>query len=127
MAKYKHRYSKKEIEVALRAHAGLIASAAHELGCARSTLNLYIKDHYPSLQEVLEDCVETSLDFAEGKLLQEIKAGNMTAIIFYLKTKGKHRGYVERSEFGGPNNGPITIKVEHVDSTRNGNGNGDSN
>ena len=29
-----------------------------------------------------------------------IRAGNLTAIIFFLKTQGKSRGYSERSEFG---------------------------
>ena len=39
-----------------------------------------------------------SLDYAESKLLENIRANKETSIIFYLKTKGKKRGYSERSE-----------------------------
>lgn len=37
-------------------------------------------------------------DLAEGKLMQQINAGDTTAIIFALKTRFKDRGYVERRE-----------------------------
>ena len=37
-------------------------------------------------------------DFAEGKLMQQIDGGNITAIIFYLKTQAKDRGYIEKVE-----------------------------
>ena len=38
------------------------------------------------------------LDFAEKQLFTQISENNTTATIFFLKTKGKHRGYVEKTE-----------------------------
>lgn len=35
---------------------------------------------------------------SRNELIKQIKRGNMTAVIFYLKTKGKSRGYIERHE-----------------------------
>lgn len=41
---------------------------------------------------------DISLDHSEYELVKQINKGNITAIIFHLKTKGKGRGYVEGSE-----------------------------
>lgn len=41
-----------------------------------------------------EQVQEKTIDYVENKLLQQINEGNLTAITFFLKTKGKNRGYV---------------------------------
>lgn len=92
-----------EIAEALRNTNGLIASAAVWLkehkGAVidRSTISKRIKKS-EELQDVLDDVTENTLDFAEGSLFNFMKAGNLSAIMFYLKCKGKKRGYVERQE-----------------------------
>lgn len=45
-----------------------------------------------------QDAEDSNLDYAETKLMASIRDNNLTAIIFYLKTKGKKRGYVESAE-----------------------------
>ncbi len=95
-----------QIEEALKNSKGLISLAAVELGCVFATVTNYIK-RYKTLQKSLEEINETNLDFCESKLLQQINEGNTTAIIFYLKFKGKRRGYCERQEF--VQSGEITI------------------
>jgi len=50
---------------------------------------------YASEVEIL---MNKPLDLAESKLLKAIEEGQIAAIIFYLKCKGKKRGYVERQE-----------------------------
>ena len=39
-----------------------------------------------------------ALDFAESQLHKQIQDNSTSATIFYLKTQGKKRGYVERQE-----------------------------
>jgi len=43
--------------------------------------------------------------------LNQIREGNTSATIFYLKTKGKNRGYVERTELSMPDNTPIKVHI----------------
>jgi len=47
----------------------------------------------------VRDTEDIALDFVESKLHQRIRDGSDAATIFYLKTKGKRRGYIERQEF----------------------------
>ena len=90
-----YRFTAKQGEEALIQSKGIISVAAKNLGCSHGTVLNYIK-RYKSLQTVLREINEKLIDFTEGKLYQRISEGNTTAIIFHLKTKGKHRGYVER-------------------------------
>ncbi len=56
---------------------------------------------HPELQQVRQEAIESTLDLAESQLLKLMKGGNLTAIIFFLKCKGKACGYVERQQIEG--------------------------
>lgn len=56
------------------------------------------KEKSKSLQDLLSEADESMLDFAESKLIEHINNNDITSLIFFLKTKGKKRGYVERTE-----------------------------
>ena len=105
----KRRYKQEEILEAIKKSGGFLTKAAEQLGCTYHTVWNYLKK-YKSLQKALEEIKEKQLDFAESKLIGEINASNLTAIIFYLKCKGKDRGYIERHEITGKDGGPITQK-----------------
>ena len=99
---------------AIRDSHGFISIAARKAGLHRATIHKYIHD-YPSVREAIEEAKAATLDMAEGKLFELIEAGNTTAIIFYLKTQGKDRGYTERQEVG--RGGPVTIRVVRDDES----------
>lgn len=76
---------------------GVISEACKIAKMPRSTFyNYYNSD--PEFKRACDECQDIALDFAESQLYQQIKDGSTTATIFYLKTKGKHRGYVERQQ-----------------------------
>lgn len=80
-----------------KANAGNLSLTAEALGIDRSTLWEWRKK-FPELEQKLNDYDESLGDLAESKLMMAINEGNLTAIIFYLKTKHKGRGYVEGQE-----------------------------
>lgn len=52
----------------------------------------------PKFAEAVKDAAEQTKDYVEDKLMEHIKNGDLTAIIFYCKTKMKDRGYTEKQE-----------------------------
>ena len=110
----KEKFKLEHVEDALRASGGIITGAANKLeqaygSCAPGSVRNYLK-RYASLRHAVEDMVEGNLDLAEGTILKAMAEGNLTAAIFYLKTKGKQRGYIERVEASGKDGGPLEIK-----------------
>jgi hypothetical protein len=102
--------SAKEYADAIRNAKGFISVAARHLGVSRTQMYRAI-DKYPSVKEAVEDARENMTDLAEGKLVEQINAGNITAIIFYLKTQAKERGYIEKQqhEHTGKDGGVIRL------------------
>lgn len=72
----------------------------------------------PKFNAEVKDIENIALDFVESQLHKQIQNGEVSSTIFYLKTKGKPRGYIERSEIdhtsGGEKLPPISITVAPV-------------
>lgn len=82
---------------ALEQSLGVVTTACKIVGCNRSTFyGYYNRDS--KFREAVDELQNMTLDFVESQLHKQIKDGNTTATIFYLKTKGKKRGFVERRE-----------------------------
>lgn len=79
---------------------GVISQACERAGINRTTYYAWLEDDEKFREEV-EACKELETDFVENCLKKRIKEGDTTAIIFYLKTKGKNRGYSEKIEYSG--------------------------
>jgi len=82
---------------ALERSLGIVTTACNAVGINRSTHYVWLKkdSDYADKVKAIEG---RTLDFAESHLHNLIKEGNTAATIFFLKTKGKGRGYVERQE-----------------------------
>lgn len=96
MARYK-KIPFKTIASIYEKKAGNASATCTALGIDRNTLMDW-RSKYSDLAKLLDDIDESLIDFSESKLLEQIQDGNLTAIIFHLKTKGRSRGYVERME-----------------------------
>lgn len=74
-----------------------MSATADALSVSRATLYNW-RNEDSELDSMMKDAEESLIDFSESKLMESIQEGNLTAIIFHLKTKGKNRGYVEGQE-----------------------------
>lgn len=74
-----------------------ITATCTALGIARKTFYEW-REKKKKLAEGLEAAEEAIIDFAESKLVEHINNDDVQALIFFLRTKGKKRGYVEKTE-----------------------------
>lgn len=111
----KPRHTDAQVIAALQAAGGIMAVAARKLGMSRSNLHARIHGS-ESLMEAWTETMESNLDLAESKLLGAINSGELAAVFFFLKCRGKKRGYVERHEFDYTETpAPIAINIQVVD------------
>lgn len=96
MAK-KYKVSNADIVAAYQKKGANISATCQALSIDRKTF-YNRRNSSKELDRQLGEIEESLVDFAESKLMGAMNDNNLTAIIFYLKTKGKHRGYVEQVE-----------------------------
>jgi len=93
--------SKANFLIALRGALGIVSTAARACG-------MTVQSHYkyfhsdPEYKREFEEIQEMTLDYVESKLLENIQNLKEASIIFYMKTKGKKRGYIEQPGYEIP-------------------------
>lgn len=91
------QYKAQDFIAAIPGTGGIVTAIARKVGCAWNTAKRYIETH-PTVQRAYQDECESILDLAEAKVISAIKDGDSQMIRYYLSTKGKDRGYVQRQE-----------------------------
>ena len=97
---------------ALEQSLGVVTTACKVVGIERKTHYNWL-EHDKDYKAAVKSIEDVAIDFAESQLHKQIKKGSTQATVFYLKTKGKKRGYVERQEHelsGGAR--PINIQID---------------
>lgn len=93
-------HNKKAILKALEKSLGIVTTACRNTNISRTQFYQWLKDD-SEFKKKVDDISNIALDYAESQLHKQIGDQNTSATIFYLKTKGKKRGYVERQEITG--------------------------
>lgn len=81
----------KEFLSMLETQLGVVSITLNRLNINKEEYEGWLNN--PTFKEQIKRVNELALDFVENKLLQKINDGDLNAIQFYLKTKGKKRGY----------------------------------
>jgi len=90
-------HNKKKFLEALGQCLGIVSDASINTGVGRRTHYTWLKED-PEYRAAVEDITERTIDHVEGKLYQLINKGDVASTLFFLKTKAKHRGYIERTQ-----------------------------
>lgn len=99
------KYKPEVMAEAIRKSGGVLSEAARIVGCTRKTLRSY-REEYEIVQEAWDDENEIHLDkqevglldFCEGRVDGQTTRERLDAIKFYLRTKGRERGYGDRQD-----------------------------
>lgn len=108
MRKQKPEVYKKKLLEALERSLGIVTSACKEVGISRNQFYNYYKSDLEFKSKV-DDINDITLDFAENQLLKKIKEGSERSILFYMKYKGRKRGYSETLNIDANFKGDIDI------------------
>tara|TARA_R110000803_G_scaffold44923_2_gene94874 strand:+ start:479 stop:892 length:414 start_codon:yes stop_codon:yes gene_type:complete len=93
----KTEHSKKKVVDALEKSLGVVTTACKIAEVSRTQFYQWLKDDEDFAKKV-QEIENVTLDFVESQLHKQIKENSTAATIFFLKTKGKKRGYIERQE-----------------------------
>ena len=112
----KERVPTKRIIECLRETNGLVSLAAKRVPCSQSTINTRRK-RVKAVEDVIRECRGELVDFGELALRRAVVDGEPWAVGLVLKTLGRDRGYVERTEnmVTGKDGGPVTMRVVYGD------------
>ncbi len=106
------KFTAQQMADALTQAKGFVSVVARNLQCSDNTVRNYIAK-FAVCKQACVDAREAMIDIAEGRLYQNVNSGDNTAIIFFLKTQGRSRGYIERyeTEVSGKDGGAIPVVV----------------
>lgn len=88
---------KKDFLEALERSLGVVTTASKACNISRRTHYRWLEEDEEYAKSV-KDIKDIALDFAESQLHKQIGEGNTTATIYFLKTQGKDRGYIEKQQ-----------------------------
>ena len=87
---------KEKMIQALELNLGNVTLSCKAMNISRDTHYRWMKED-KEYRKAVKDMENAALDFAESSLLKQIAKGNPLATIFFLKCKGKKRGYIEQN------------------------------
>jgi hypothetical protein len=91
--------TKEAFIIAYRENFGNITIACQACGISRTMYQGWMKNDNEFKKALAEiEPEELMLDWGEHKLMERITKGDTLATMFLLKTKGKRRGYIEKTE-----------------------------
>ena len=88
------RYTPEEIELSIRKNYGTLTYICLDLDCTVQQLEYYLRKH-PQMEAIRNEARNAIVDLAEKTIVEAMKAGNLNAALYTVKTLGRNRGWNE--------------------------------
>ena len=108
------KFSRKKTVEAFQRKGCNVSATCLAVNISRQTF-YRMKEEDAIFKQELLDAEEAIIDNVETKLLSKINEGDTTSMIFFLKTKGKSRGYIERQEVEMDVDGDMNLTVQFIE------------
>ena len=113
MAFNKVAYNKNQLIEAMKKSLGIVTNACQMCNISRETFYTYMEKD-PEFKKQIEDIENIQADFVESQFMKNIKNGDSSCIIFFMKTKGRKRGYIEKQEIDMTSKGESINQVTYI-------------
>jgi len=104
---------KKKMLESLEKSLGIVTPACKEVGISRQTFYRWCKED-DDFKSAVDEINELQGDFVENQLFKKIKEGSERSILFYMKYKGKKRGYTDSIDITSDGKSISEIKLIEI-------------
>jgi hypothetical protein len=111
MSKKQPKVHKQKILESLEKNLGLVTPTCKEVGISRNQFYIYYNTDV-DFKNSVDDINEIIIDFAENQLFKNIKDRDKASIFFYLKYRGRKRGYSDSVDVNL--SGDININLKNL-------------
>ena len=111
-----YNITKEQVLQAIKGSAALITTIQKRLsGIVQRNISWHTAQNYTEKWEETREAMEadrqTNLDVAEGTIIKEIYANNVEVSKWYLRMKGKERGYEDTAKLQLDGTDPLNINL----------------
>ena len=122
MSKQQPEVYKAALLVALEKSLGIVTPACNQVKISRDRFYTYYNED-PEFKKAVDDIQGIQLDFVENQLFRKIKEGSERSILFYMKHRGRGRGYSDSMDITTDGKALDTnIKVIFIDGNKSDTG-----
>lgn len=110
---------KENLLKALEKTLGIVTPACEEVGVSRETFYRYYNSDEEFKRKV-DEIQEIQIDFVESELFKKIRDGSERSILFYMRYKGKKRGYTDSIDITSEGKSVQEIKLIQIQNREDG-------
>lgn len=112
-------HTEDDLRKAIEDSGGIVTTVANKLRVNRKSIYMWI-EKAPWIKDAIESAREKLKDYAESKLVENVRAGDQRAIEYLLDHQAIDRGYGRkwRLQLAGDKDAPVQVQIVLPDNER---------